>query len=56
MTGVRPQASGLRPDEDPKPDDAELLDAYSRAVIGVVEKAGPAVVSLEVGGQRGPNG
>ena len=34
-------------------DDAELLDAYSRAVIGVVERAGPAVVSLEVGAQRG---
>ena len=30
-------------------DDADLLDAYSRAVIGVVERAGPATVSLEVG-------
>jgi S1-C subfamily serine protease len=38
------------------PDDAELLDSYSRAVIGVVEKAGPAVVSLEVGSGRGPSG
>ena len=37
------------------PDDEELLDAYSRAVISVVEKAGPAVVSLEVS-QRGPSG
>jgi S1-C subfamily serine protease len=36
--------------------DDELLDAYSRAVIGVVDKAGPAVVSLEIGGARGPNG
>jgi S1-C subfamily serine protease len=27
-------------------DDAELLDAYSRAVVDVVEKVGPAVVSL----------
>ena len=35
--------------------DEELLDAYSRAVIGVVDKAGPAVVSLEVS-QRGPSG
>ena len=56
MTGLGPQASSLRPEETPKPDDAELLDAYSLAVIGVVEKAGPAVVSFEVGGQRGPNG
>jgi S1-C subfamily serine protease len=36
--------------------DVELLDAYSRAVIGVVEKAGPAVVSLEVGSHKGPAG
>jgi len=35
------------------PSDEELLDAYSQAVIGVVEKAGAAVVSLEVGAQRG---
>jgi S1-C subfamily serine protease len=35
--------------------DDELLDAYSHAVIGVVEKAAPAVVSLEVH-QRGPAG
>ncbi len=28
--------------------DEELLDAYSRAVISVVEKVGPAVVSVEV--------
>jgi S1-C subfamily serine protease len=38
------------------PDDRELLDAYSRAVIGVVDRAGPAVVSLEVGSKRGPTG
>ncbi len=38
----------------PEPDEADLLDAYSRAVVGVVERAGPAVVSLEVGtGARG---
>ncbi len=37
------------------PSDSELLDAYSQAVIGVVERAGPAVVSLEVK-QRGPGG
>jgi S1-C subfamily serine protease len=36
-------------DPDPAPTDAELLDAYSSAVIGVVERAAPAVVSLEIG-------
>lgn len=37
---------------DPPSDDA-LLDAYSRAVIGVVDRAGAAVVSLEIKGKRG---
>ena len=30
-------------------DDVEVLDAYSRAVVGVVEAVGPAVVSVTVG-------
>jgi S1-C subfamily serine protease len=40
--------------EDPSapPSDDELLDAYSRAVVGVVDRAGPAVVSLEVAASR----
>ena len=37
-------------------DDDDLLDAYSRAIIGVVDRAGPAVVSLEIGAARGPGG
>jgi S1-C subfamily serine protease len=45
------------PDIAPPPKDEELLDAYSRAVIGVVEQAGPAVVSLEIKGhKRGQGG
>ncbi|MFY9839422.1 MAG: trypsin-like peptidase domain-containing protein [Xanthobacteraceae bacterium] len=36
------------------PDDRELLDAYSRAVIDVVDRVGPAVVRLAVHG--GDNG
>lgn len=35
--------------------DEELLDAYSRAVIGVVEKVGPAVVSIGVKKQMRPH-
>jgi len=31
-----------------QPADEELLDAYSRAVVGVVEKVGPAVVNIGV--------
>ncbi len=37
-------------------DDGEVLDAYSRAVVGVVDRAGPAVISIEVGRQRGTSG
>jgi S1-C subfamily serine protease len=33
--------------------DLELLDAYSRAVVGVVDAAGPAVVSVSVRGRPG---
>jgi S1-C subfamily serine protease len=47
------------PNGDP-PDAADrddaLLDAYSRAVIGVVDRVGPAVVSLSVTSDRGPHG
>jgi len=34
------------------PGEESLLDAYSRAVIGVVEKVGPAVVSVTGRGRR----
>ncbi len=40
------------------PADANLLDAYSQAVIGVVKQVGPAVVSIStrIGENRGGNG
>ena len=47
-----PAGPAARP-EEPGPGsalrDAELLDAYSRAVVDVVERTGPAVVSLSIG-------
>ena len=33
------------------PADDVLLDAYSRAVVGVVERVGPSVVKIDVGGR-----
>ncbi len=52
------------PPAAPPADDAPLFDAYSQAVVGAVERIGPAVLHLEVisisprrGGRRGaPNG
>jgi len=47
---------GSAPEKDqaasPAPSDAELLDAYSRAVTAVVDSVGPAVVSIHVGEGR----
>ncbi len=40
----------------PRRDDGELLDAYSRAVIGVVDRIGPAVVRLDVSRDGGTGG
>jgi S1-C subfamily serine protease len=44
---VEPATLSASPD-----DDAALLDAYSRAVIGAVERVGPAVLHLQVKGLR----
>jgi len=44
------------PEPEPGPSDAELLDAYSSAVVGVVERAAPAVVSLEIAARARPRG
>jgi S1-C subfamily serine protease len=38
------------------PSEPEILDAYSRAVIGAVDKVGPAVVHLQMEGANGPAG
>src|SRR5207253_8959262 len=43
------------PKAEPEPE--EILDAFSRAVVGVAEKLRPAVVNLRVGkGMRGGSG
>src|SRR5437899_7569014 len=47
---------GNTPAPGPAPADVELLDAYSKAVVHVVEKVGPAVVGVTVRGARGRGG
>jgi S1-C subfamily serine protease len=51
----RPTTNLASPSPVP-PDDQALLDAYSRAVIDVVERVGPAVVRLDVAAERRPDG
>jgi S1-C subfamily serine protease len=59
---ILPLNSALRRDNQPggaalrpiPPEDQDLLDAYSRAVIDVVDRVGPAVVSLAVRNERAP--
>ena len=47
-TDIADDASSSRTAE-PAPDDRELLDAYSNAVIDVTDRVGPAVVRVETG-------
>ncbi|MBI3588753.1 hypothetical protein HY095_06150, partial [Candidatus Micrarchaeota archaeon] len=49
LTGGEDLGNGGRGGDAVVPADAELLDAYSRAVIHVVERVGPAVVNIRVG-------
>jgi S1-C subfamily serine protease len=53
----RPNPAPIQPPPVP-PDDQALLDAYSRAVIDVVDRVGPTVVRLDVkaSGPRGGTG
>lgn len=40
-------SSGADPGDAPRPDDRLLLDAYSQAVVDVVEAVGPSVMRVE---------
>ena len=48
--------SAERSDVPAEQSEGDVMDAYSQAVIGVVERAGAAVVSLELESKRGPSG
>ena len=47
--------ASVRPIKPLEPDDEPLLDAYSEAVVGAVERVAPSVVSLRVMHRRGPH-
>ena len=49
-------APSASPAPPPADSDVELLDAYSKAVVHVVERVGPAVVGVSVRGARGRGG
>ena len=51
-----PRPASATPPAGPDMADAELLDAYSRAVISAVEIAGKSVVHIAVGGRGQRNG
>ena len=53
FTLIRDDDGGLDRAAAGAPDDADLLDAYSAAVTGAVDKVAPAVVHLQVGGAAG---
>jgi S1-C subfamily serine protease len=52
-TFASPDDASPRPASTPEPNDDALLDAYSRAVISVTERVGPAVVRVETGARGG---
>src|SRR5262245_3517525 len=60
LTLIDTPRDGLMPATGPEhaadTTDTELLDAYSHAVVSVVERVGPAVVSIVVGGQAADGG
>jgi S1-C subfamily serine protease len=56
LSASNDEASEIQPAVLTAADDAALFDAYSRAVIGAVDRVGPAVLHLQVGGSKGGAG
>src|SRR5882724_7196764 len=56
FTLIRDDGGSLQATPASAPDDSDLLDAYSAAVTGAVDKVAPAVVHLQAGGQGSGSG
>jgi S1-C subfamily serine protease len=56
LSAIHDDAGDIPPAASPAAADAAPFDAYSRAVIGAVDKVGPAVVHLQVTGAKGGAG
>jgi S1-C subfamily serine protease len=56
LSAINDEAGEIEPAAAPAAADAAPFDAYSRAVIGAVDKVGPAVLHLQVSGAKGGAG
>jgi S1-C subfamily serine protease len=56
LSAISDETGEIEPAAAPAAEDGALLDAYSRAVIGAVDKVGPAVLHLQVSGAKGGAG
>ena len=53
LSWISDRGAALAQSGNGEPNDSELLDAYSQAVVDVVESVSPSVAHVQVRGERG---